>query len=125
MRSWQDLGRLPSWSAVAAVAVVMALLVFLALVLGGLQSGSSGAQGGPEMTRAELRTLTVGGSRDEVERAVGKGEDALEFWFGGTGTALEPMDASCVYYAVRGGPDAGPIQLCYRDDRLVSKRLYR
>ena len=121
------MSRRVTWSAIAAV-IVVGFLLFVVVGTYGLGSGSVGAQGGPEMTRAELRSLALGSSRDEIERAVGKGSDALEFsegFLGATGAAVEPMDATCVYYSLPGGFfTRGPVQLCYRDDVLVSKKLY-
>ena len=126
MKAWALLRRTP-WSAAAAVLVLL-VLVFVFLAWMGLSSeGGVGAQGGPEMTRSEFRSLSLGTSRDKVEGAVGKGDGALEYnLFGGaTRTAVEPMDATCVYYSRPGGHGIrGPIQLCYRDDELVSKRIY-
>jgi hypothetical protein len=111
-----------TWSAIAAV-IVMGLVLFVFVGSQTLVSGGGGgAQGGPEMTRAELASLTLGGSREKVEGAVGKGQDALEY--GATRTAVEPMDATCAYYSLPGGYGRGPVQLCYRNDELVSKRLY-
>jgi hypothetical protein len=107
------------------IVVVVVFVLFLAWQ--GLGEGEFGAQGGPQMTGAELQALTIGGSRDEIERAVGKGDSALEYdFFGGTGTAVEPMDATCVYYGYAGKQDvASVVQLCYRDNELASKNTFR
>jgi hypothetical protein len=122
------MSRRVTWSAIAAAIVVGFVLLVIVGSYGLGSGGGGGAQGGPEMTRAELRSLALGSSRGEVERAVGKGSDALEFsegFLGATGEAVEPMDATCAYYSLPGGFfSRGPIQLCYRDDVLVSKRLY-
>ena len=126
MKGGGDITRRVTWSAIAAV-IVVGFVLFVIVGSYGLGSGGVGAQGGPEMTRAELRSLTLGSSRDDIERSVGKGEGALDFGggMGATRTAVEPMDATCVYYSLPGGfLTRGPIQLCYRDDVLVSKRLY-
>jgi hypothetical protein len=106
-----------------AAAIVLLASVFVFFGSMTLGEGDSGfGSGGPLMTASEFRTLAAGDSRAEIERAFGKGEGALSFgMFGETGAALEPMDATCVYYT----PGGELAQVCYRDDRLVSKRLYR
>ena len=127
MRGWSRLRRLPSWSAVAAVVVLLVFAYFILAFVGVGEGSESGAQGGPEMSRDDFQALAIGSSRDEVQRAVGKGDDALEFEsFGGagTGTAVEPMDAACVYYGYPGTEAQDVVQLCYRDDELSSKRLF-
>ena len=109
--------------------VVLVVVLFVSLAWLGLGAGEeSGAQGGPEMTGAEFEALPIGASRDEIEDAVGRGDSALEFQFlGGTGTAVEPMDATCVYYAFAGARSLGGrlAQLCYRSDELASKSTFR
>lgn len=125
MRAWARFRRTP-WSAVAAVLVLVIFALFFVAWMG-LGEGEFGVEGGPEMTRSEFRSLTIGAPRAEVEEAVGRGQDALEFNRGSAATrgAVEPMNAACVYYFRTGAYSfAGPIQLCYRDNALVSKRLY-
>ena len=111
------------WSVVAAV-VVLIVLALSFLAWSGLSDGEGGVDVRPEMTRSEFRSLRLGTARSDVEDEVGKGEGALEFNGGlaATRAAVEPMDASCVYFA----PAAfrGVFQLCYRNDELVSKRIY-
>lgn len=119
------LGGRVGWTGAAAVIVVVVVsLTFLAFL--GVGEGEVGASAEPMLSAADVRALEVGTPRDEVERELGAGEDALEFAFfpGGTGAAVEPMDATCVYYLAAGAA-RGPVQLCYRDDELVSKRIYR
>jgi hypothetical protein len=119
------LGGRATWTGAAAVILVVVVsLPFLAW-----QGDGEGVVSGielPMLSAADLRSLELGTSRDEVEHRVGAGESALEFGFypGGTGAAVEPMDATCVYYLAAGAA-RGPVQLCYRDDQLVSKRVYR
>ena len=125
MRRWPRRRGIP-WSG-AAAALVLVVIAFFFLAWTGLGGGEGGIAEGPEMTRSEFRSLTVGASRDDVERSVGKGEGALDFnqLGGASGAALEPMNATCVYYALPGGYGVrGPIQLCYREDELISKQIY-
>ena len=105
MTGWSALRRLPSWSAIAAVIVLLVVLVGLLSWVGLGEEESGAVQGRPEVRMDDLRALEIGSSRDDVERAVGTGDGALEFdSFGGagTGTAVEPMDATCVYYGYGG-----------------------
>ena len=112
-------------SAIAAVIVLAVVALSSFAVLGG--GGSSGFSVETGVGTPDVRALELGTSRDDVESELGPGEDALEFAVtsGGTRTAVEPMDATCVYYSAFATDARGPIQLCYRDDRLVSKRVYR
>ena len=76
-----------------------------------------------ETVLGELRSLQLGTPRRDVEHRLGKGQDALAY--GETGPAVEPMDASCVYYAEAGtGNLRDVVQLCFRDGRLSSKRVF-
>lgn len=120
------LDRRPSPSAVAAV-VVLAVFIVLAVAWQGLGGGAIGVETGRTLTAADLRALEIGSSRDDIPRAIGEGESALEDpVFGTTRTAVEPMDATCLYYTYSGRQNLRDlVQLCYRDDRLVSKRIYR
>lgn len=109
----------------SAIVAVLILLLFgggAILSLGTLSSGrpelwSSAEEGGSTI---DFRAAEVGASRDEIERRLGEGQDALDFME--TGVAVEPMDADCRYYPY---PRPGYLfQVCYRDDRLVTKRAF-
>lgn len=107
------------------VAVVILLFLVAGLVLfGAFGSGDSVSQAGDNaVAPGEYRSLVPGSSRDEIEQRLGDGQDALEFE--DTGVALEPMDAECIYYPQEGtGNYRDIIQLCFREDRLVQKRMY-
>ena len=110
------------WSLAGAALVVLLLAAFVFAYFGG---GSAETAGSFEagIDAQDITALRVGTSRDAVEERLGRGQDALEY--GQTGPAVEPMDAECAYYAPRGEFLSRVAQLCYRDGRLVSKRLYR
>jgi hypothetical protein len=106
-----------------ALTPVLVLVVGLALFSVVSTTSDSESFGDDAVALADYRALTLGRSRDEIERRIGDGKDALEFRE--TGAALEPMDADCVYYPQAGtGNYRDIIQLCFRDDRLVRKRTF-
>jgi hypothetical protein len=124
--------RLRGRASLIAALVVLLVLVLPLVLLSGLFGGVHGTTSagvlnligpGAGVTRAQLQSLRLGTSPDEVARRIGRGQDA--FNYGATGVALEPMDATCRYY-----PQAGAqrltqvVQLCYRDERLASKRMF-
>lgn len=120
------LARRPSPAAVAAL-LVLAVVVLLVLASLGRVEGGVGFEVTQPLTAGDVRALEIGSSREEVERALGEGETALQDpRFGATGTAVEPMDATCLYYDYMDDQAFADVaQVCYRDDRLVSKRIYR
>jgi hypothetical protein len=108
-------------------------LVLLLLLVGGialfsidsLRGGSSEvfSSGDDAVARASVEAIALGTPRDEVERRLGPGRDALDFEE--TGVALEPLDAECIYYPQAATGNYRDIfQLCFRDGRLVRKRAY-
>jgi hypothetical protein len=121
-------GRASSVAAVVVLLVLVLPLVLLAGVFGGGRASSSGGVmkligPGAGVTDAQFRSLRLGTSPDDVAHRIGRGQSALEY--GATGVALGPIDATCTYY-----PQAGAnrltqdMQLCYRDEALVSKRMF-
>jgi hypothetical protein len=121
--------RLPSLRPRSASTVVAILLLavmggFLFLVFSfGATTSESGFAGQNAVSLSAYRTLTSGQSLKSVEDELGPGEDALGFFE--TGSALEPMDAECIYYPQAGTGNFRDIfQLCFRDDRLVRKRAF-
>jgi hypothetical protein len=123
--------RRPGAATVAAAVVVLGLVAFILLTTLGGSSGttvSSGA-GNHKVTRDQLASLRVGSSRRDVERRLGKGQDALTYggfgFMGETGVAVEPMDADCSYYGQAETSNRHAlVQLCFRHDKLVSKRTF-
>jgi hypothetical protein len=107
-----------------AVLAVLLIAIFIAAFWSISYGSSSG--GGKEVVMVslgELRSQRLGTPRRDVEHRLGKGQDALAY--GETGPAVEPMDASCVYYAEAGtGNLRDVVQLCFRDGRLSSKRVF-
>ena len=75
------------------------------------------------ISRERLSSLRLGTPRSKIEKAVGKGKTALDQDVD-TGIAVEPTDATCTYYPQSLTNIRNIIQLCYRDDRLVSKHAY-
>lgn len=116
-RIWSSAG--PFVTALLLVSSLVALAAWSAP--GGTTSSSpSGAEA---VSLDTYRALDLGRPREGVEDALGSGLDALQFRT--TGTAVEPMDADCVYYRQAGAHDERAlVQLCYRDDRLARKRLF-
>jgi hypothetical protein len=112
--------RLPS--ATAAIGVLLVLFVLLAYLA--FSTGGGGVESAGGHPQEVFRSLRLGTSREDVERRVGPGDDALEFF--GTGPAVEPMDAECVYhhFSMWTEGDASFVQLCFRDDRLVRRQAY-
>lgn len=116
--------RLPR-SPTAIVATLVLLLVLVPILLIGTGIGTESnvefGSGPPPLADYTYATLTVGMGRDQVEKRVGAGEDALEY--GETGLATERLDADCRYYP-RTSNVRNLVQLCYREDKLISKRHY-
>jgi hypothetical protein len=108
----------------AGAAVVVLVLFLGSFALFGLSFSSSSSEfGGDGVSRAQLRSLKLGTSRDDIEARIGEGEDALGHIE--TGVALEPSDADCLYYMQTPSNSFGNIvQLCFRDDVLVRKQAY-
>jgi hypothetical protein len=110
--------------------VVLLLLAFLLLSTLGGSSGPTGSSlpRNHRITQGELASLPLGGSRRDIQRRFGRGTDALAyggFSFGETGVAVEPMDADCIYYGqAQTGNLHALVQLCFRHDKLVSKRTF-
>jgi hypothetical protein len=100
------------------VVVGFVLLVF------GVSGGGVGSSGqeGVIVSPQRLRAIHAGTSLAEVERLFGKGSGALHYI--DTGIAVEPMDASCIYYRARQDSFNDVAQLCFRDDKLVSRRAF-
>jgi hypothetical protein len=115
--------RRPSASAVAAAIVLLPVLglVFLSFDSGG-SDGGFGGQRDVIVSAHQLRAIHPGTSRAQVERLLGKGSDALDY--ADTGIAVEPMDASCIYYRARQDSFNDVAQFCFRDDKLVSRRAF-
>lgn len=108
------------WPWVPVLVLAVVLLAVLTSVSGEGESHSSPFAG--SLSRSSYKQLRIGESRTAIERRVGKGASALEF--GLEGPATEPMDATCLYYY--GGEIIDmPRQLCFRDGKLVRKRIYR
>ena len=113
----------PSASAVAAAVVllpVLGLLTFAFATGGG--SGDSGVLDDVIVSPRQLSAIHPGTSRAEVERRFGRGFDALDYV--DTGIAVEPMDASCIYYRARQDSFNDVVQFCFRDDKLVSRHAF-
>jgi hypothetical protein len=124
-------GRLQRPSAPTIVSGVVVLGLLAAILLSTL-GGSGGTtffagNGEHKITRDQVASLPLGRSRGDVERRFGHGEDALAYGVGPgeTGVAVEPMDADCIYY---GQAEIGNlhalVQLCFRHDKLVSKKAF-
>jgi hypothetical protein len=111
---------------VVAVLLVLALIVIVVLTtVGGSTTLSTSGSDDHALTRREFASIAIGDSRGRIEDLFGKGARALDYLgFGATGAALEPLDASCVYYADRSihYSRAFVLQLCFSHDKLVSKR---
>jgi hypothetical protein len=116
--------RRPSASAVAATVVLLFVLSFVLLTIS-VGGGGGGGGGGLEdviVSAQRMRAIDQGTTRADVERRLGKGLEALAYE--DTGIAVEPMDASCIYYRARQDSFNDVAQFCFRDDRLVSRRLF-
>ena len=113
---------------VAALVVLAFVAFFLLSTLGGGSGGTFSSMNEVQFTQAEIASLPLGSSRGDVERKFGKGQDALGrdgFGFGETGVAVEPMDATCVYYGeAKAHNRHGLAQLCFKRGRLSSKREF-
>lgn len=121
--------RRPGAASVAAAVVVLGVLAFILLTTLGGSGGTTFSSGTGErkITRDQLASLLLGRSRGEVERRFGHGEDALAYGVGPgeTGVAVEPMDAECIYYGQAETSNLHAlVQLCFRHDKLVSKRAF-
>jgi hypothetical protein len=123
--------RRPGAPTVVAAVVVLGLLAFVLLSTLGGSSGItvSSATGNHKITRDQVASLRAGSSRGDVERRLGKGKDALAYggfgFMGETGVAVEPMDADCSYYGQAETSNRHAlVQLCFRHDKLVSKRTF-
>jgi len=119
--------RRPGAPTVAAAVVVLGLLAFIVLSTLGGSSGTTFSSGTGErkITRDQFASLPLGRSREDVEQRFGDGEDALAYGVGPgeTGVAVEPMDADCIYYGQTSNLHA-LVQLCFRHDKLVSKKAF-
>jgi hypothetical protein len=115
--------RRPSASAVAAALVLLPVLglILLSFTIG-RGSSDSGGREDVVVTPHQLAAIHVGTSKAGVERVLGKGSDALDY--ADTGVALEPMNASCIYYRARQDSFNDVAQFCFRDDKLVSRRAF-
>jgi hypothetical protein len=112
-------------SVVAALVVIAAIGFVLLQTIGGSSELSVSSLEEPTITKSEFASIAVGASRERIESRQGKGEDALDFVaFGNTGSALEPLDASCVYFNVGPYNTAALVQLCFSDGKLTSKRRF-
>jgi hypothetical protein len=122
--------RRPGAPAIAAAVVVLGLLAFIVLSTLGGSGGTTffAGTGDHKITRDQVASLSPGSSRGDVERRIGKGKDALAYGgagFGETGVAIEPMDAHCIYYGQAETSNLHAlVQLCFRHDKLVSKRTF-
>ena len=124
-------GRLRRPSAPTIVSGVV-VLGFLAAILLSTLGGSGGTTfssgtGARKITQDQLASLPLGRSRGDVERRFGHGDDALAYGvqLGATGVAVEPMDADCIYYGQAETSNLHAlVQLCFRHDKLVSKKTF-
>ena len=110
----------PSASAIGALVVVLVVAALLLSSFGGGSGSSSGED--VVLSSGQLRAVQIGTSRAQVERRFGKGADALDAI--DTGIAVEPMDASCIYYRARQDSFNDVAQFCFRDDKLVSRHAF-
>src|SRR3954471_9014305 len=104
--------------AAASIAAAVLILLFVTFVLLSTVGGSTQVTVGPldrghGVSRARFASLALGASREAVEHQLGRGRPAgepgnnrrgrgrrafnFEPW-DETGPAVEPMDATCVYY---------------------------
>jgi hypothetical protein len=124
-------GRFRRPSAPTIVSGVVVLGLFAAILLSTL-GGSGGTKffggtGEHKITQHQMASLPLGRSRGDVERRFGHGEDALAYGveLGATGVAVEPMDADCIYYGQAETSNLHAlVQLCFRHEKLVSKKAY-
>jgi hypothetical protein len=122
-----NLAKLPRPSASVVVAsLVVLIIVFLLLATLSLSFSSMSISevnpSGPPISPSELRWLHRGTPRQQIERQFGKGRSALAY--PETGIAVEPMNATCTYYPQSLSNVRNVVQLCYSDDKLISKRAY-
>jgi len=117
--------RRPPASAVAALVVLLVILGLVLLSYGGSGSGSGGSPFGSDLVLrpGQVAALPLGASQRDVERRFGKGAGALDS-LEDTGVAVEPMDASCIYYRAARDNFYDVAQFCLRHDRLVSRRVF-
>jgi hypothetical protein len=110
-------------SAVAAVLVLLIVggLVLLTVPISGGRSRGGGREDVVLSTR-EIQAEQLGTQRRDIERRFGKGSDALDYQY--TGIAVEPMDASCIYYRAAQDSFDDVAQFCFRKDKLVSRRAF-
>jgi hypothetical protein len=101
---------------------LLLVVVFLSMTFGPGGGGFEGSTEGVVVSPQRLGAIRPGTSRAEIERLFGEGEDALDYI--DTGTAVEPMDASCRYYRARQDSFNDVVQFCFRDDELVSRRAF-
>jgi hypothetical protein len=121
--------RRPSAPTIVSAVVVLGLLAAIVLSTLGGSGGTtfSSGTGARKITQSQVASLPLGGSRGDVERRFGRGEDALDYGVGPgeTGVAVEPMDADCIYYGqAETGNLHALVQLCFRHEKLVSKKAY-
>jgi hypothetical protein len=89
----------------------------------GVSGGSGSFAFAHTISRQQLASLKLGADRSTIEQAVGKGKSALDREVD-TGTAVEPMDATCTYYPQQLSNLRNIVQLCYRNNRLATKYAY-
>ena len=121
--------RRPSAPTIVSGVVVLGLLAAIILSTLGGSGGTTffGGNGEHKITRGQVASLPLGRSRGDVERRFGHGEDALAYGLGPgqTGVAVEPMDADCIYYGQAEKSNLHAlVQLCFRHDKLVSKKAF-
>ena len=121
--------RLPSAPTIVSGVVVLGFLAAILLSTLGGSGGTtfSSGTGARKITQDQLASLPLGRSRGDVERRFGHGDDALAYGvqLGATGVAVEPMDADCIYYGQAETSNLHAlVQLCFRHDKLVSKKTF-
>src|SRR4051812_17320723 len=86
-------------SAIAGGLVLLFIGYLLLSTIGISSSGTSisSVSRTPSISRSQLAALHPGTRRKTVEQQLGKGDDALNY--PETGIAVEPMTATCTYYA--------------------------
>src|SRR3954468_7093440 len=105
--------------AAASIAAAVLILLFVTFVLLSTVGGSTQVTVGPldrghGVSRARFASLALGASREAVEHQLGRGRPAFNFEpLDETGPAVEPMDATCVYYGeLDSQPPNALVQLC-------------
>jgi hypothetical protein len=121
--------RRPSAPTIVSGVVVLGLLaaILLSTLAGSGGTKFSAGTRDHKITRDQVASLSPGSSRGDVERRFGHGEDALAYGVGPgeTGVAVEPMDADCIYYGQAETTNLHAlVQLCFRHDKLASKKAF-